>query len=66
VLARWKEHFEELLNDGSKSEQPAGPVDLRDNGVDIDLPSREDIYMTRIYFLFVKKALFQILGSRLF
>jgi hypothetical protein len=31
------------LNEGSKSEQPTRPVDLRDNGVDIDLPSREEI-----------------------
>jgi hypothetical protein len=40
VLARWKEHFEEHLNE---SEQPTRPVDLRDDGVDIDLPSREEI-----------------------
>jgi hypothetical protein len=43
VLARWKEHFEEDLNEGSESEQPTCPVDLRDDGVDIDLPSREKI-----------------------
>jgi hypothetical protein len=43
VLARWKEHFEELLNEGSESEQPTRLVDLRDDGVDIDLPSREEI-----------------------
>jgi hypothetical protein len=43
VLARWKEHFVEHLNKGSKSEQPTRPVDLRDDGVDIDLPSREEI-----------------------
>jgi hypothetical protein len=41
VLARWKEHFEDHLNEGS--EQPTRPVDLRDDGVDIDLPSREEI-----------------------
>jgi hypothetical protein len=42
VLARWTEHFEENLNKGSKSEQPTRSVNLRDNGVDIeiDLPSR--------------------------
>jgi hypothetical protein len=40
VLARWKEHFEEHLNEGSKSEQPSRPVDLRDGEVDTDLPSR--------------------------
>jgi hypothetical protein len=38
-----KEHFEEHLNEGSESEQPTRPVDLRDDGVDIDLPSREKI-----------------------
>jgi hypothetical protein len=43
VLARWKEHFEEYLNEGSESEQPTRPVDLRDYGVDIDLPSHEEI-----------------------
>jgi hypothetical protein len=36
VLARWKEHFEEHLTEGSESEQPTRPVDLRDDGVDID------------------------------
>jgi hypothetical protein len=43
MLARWKEHFEEHLNKGSESEQPTRPADLRDDGVDIDLPSREEI-----------------------
>jgi hypothetical protein len=43
VLARWKEHFEEHLNEGSELEQPTRPVDLRDDGVDIDLPSRGEI-----------------------
>jgi hypothetical protein len=43
VLARWKENFEEHLNKGSESEQPTGLVDLRYYGVDIDLPSREEI-----------------------
>jgi hypothetical protein len=42
VLARWKEHFEKHLNGGSELEQPR-PVDLRDDAVDIDLPSREEI-----------------------
>jgi hypothetical protein len=36
MLARWKEHFEENLNEGSESEEPTRPVDLGD---DIDLPS---------------------------
>jgi hypothetical protein len=31
------------LNEGPESEQPARPVDLRDDGDDIDLPSREEI-----------------------
>jgi hypothetical protein len=43
VLARWKGNFEEHLNKSFKSEQPTRPVDLRDDGVDIDLPSREKI-----------------------
>jgi hypothetical protein len=32
VLARWKEHFEKTR-----------PVDLRDDRVDIDFPSRDEI-----------------------
>jgi hypothetical protein len=44
VLARWKEHFEEHLNEGSELEKaPTRPVDLRDDGVDIDMPSRDEI-----------------------
>jgi hypothetical protein len=43
VLARCKEHFEEHLNESSESEQPTQPVDLRDDGVDIDFLSREEI-----------------------
>jgi hypothetical protein len=43
VLAKWKERFEEQLNEGSESEQPTRPVDLRDDGADIDWPSREEI-----------------------
>jgi hypothetical protein len=31
------------LNEDSESEQPTRPVDLRDDGVDIDLPSCKDI-----------------------
>jgi hypothetical protein len=49
VLARWKEHFEEHLNEGSESEQQTRPVDLRDDGVDIDLPSREEIEVALKY-----------------
>jgi hypothetical protein len=43
VLARWKEHFEEHLNEGFELEQPTRPVDLSGDGVDFDLPSREEI-----------------------
>jgi hypothetical protein len=50
VLARWKEHFQEHLNEGSDSEQPTRPVALRDDGVDIDLPSREEIEGALKYF----------------
>jgi hypothetical protein len=42
-VARWKDYFDEHLNEGSESEQPLRLVDLRDDGVDIDLPSREEI-----------------------
>jgi hypothetical protein len=31
------------LNEGSETEQPTRSVDLRDDGVDIDLPSHEKI-----------------------
>jgi hypothetical protein len=43
VLARWKEYFGENLDEGSESEQPTRPVDWRDDRVDINLPSREEI-----------------------
>jgi hypothetical protein len=49
VLARWKEHFEEHLNEGSESEQPTRSVDLRIDGVDIGLPSRKKIEGTLKY-----------------
>jgi hypothetical protein len=49
VVARWKEHSEEHLNEGSELEQPTRPVDLRDDGVDIDLPSREEIEILEIF-----------------
>jgi hypothetical protein len=42
VLARWKEDFEEHLNEDSESKKTC-PVDLRDDGVDIDLPSLKEI-----------------------
>jgi hypothetical protein len=56
VLARWKEHFEEHLNEGSESEPPTRPVDLRDDGVDIDLPCRGEIEGA-LKYLKNKKAL---------
>jgi hypothetical protein len=40
-LARWKQHFEEHLNEGS--EQTTSPVDLRDDEIDFDLPTCEEI-----------------------
>jgi hypothetical protein len=43
VLAGWKEHFEEHSNESCESEQPTRPVDVSDDGVDIDLLSREEI-----------------------
>jgi hypothetical protein len=43
VLARWKEHFEEHLNEGLESAQPTRSDNLRDDRVGIDLPSREQI-----------------------
>jgi hypothetical protein len=52
VLARWKEHFEEH----SESEQPTRPVNLRDDGVDIDLPSREEIEGVLKYLKNINKA----------
>jgi hypothetical protein len=56
VLAGWKEYFEEHLNEGSKLEQPSRSVDLRDDGVDIDLPTREDIEGTLKYLKNSKAA----------
>jgi hypothetical protein len=41
VLSRWKEHFEQHLNDGAGHDRPPDQVDLGDDGVEIDLPSRE-------------------------
>jgi hypothetical protein len=43
VLTRWKELFEEHLNEGFELEQLTRPVDFRDDGVNIDLPSHEEI-----------------------
>ena len=43
VLSRWKEHFEEHLNEGAEQDQPPAQVELREDGVVIDLPRREEI-----------------------
>jgi hypothetical protein len=43
VLSRWKEHFEQHLDKGEERDQPPDQVNLRDDGVEIDLPSREEI-----------------------
>jgi hypothetical protein len=45
VSSQERETINQLLTNKnqSKSEQPTRPVDLRDDGVDIDLPSREEI-----------------------
>ena len=43
VLSRWKEHFEQHLNDGAEHGQPPDQVDLADDGVEIDLPSRDEV-----------------------
>jgi hypothetical protein len=56
VLARWKEYFEEHLNEGSESEQPTRPVKLRDDGVDIDLPSRILINQYQNSFFIYRKT----------
>jgi hypothetical protein len=57
VLATWKEHFEEHLNDSSGSEQPTRPVNLRDDGVDIDLPSREKIEGPLKYIIIINRMI---------
>jgi hypothetical protein len=43
VLSRWKEIFEQHLNKRVESDQSPYQVDLRYDGFDIDLPSREEI-----------------------
>jgi hypothetical protein len=66
ILARWKEHFEEHLNEGSESEQPTRPVDLRDDGVDIDLPSCEEIKRALKYLKNNKAADVDSIATKLF
>jgi DnaJ-domain-containing protein 1 len=43
VLSRWKEHFEQHLNEREERDQTPDQVDFRDDGVEIDLPSHEKI-----------------------
>jgi hypothetical protein len=66
VLARWKEHFEEHLNEGSESEQPTRPVDLRDDGVDIDLLSREELKGAQKYLKKNKAVSADAIAAELF
>jgi hypothetical protein len=66
VLARWKEHFEEHLNEGFESEQPTRPVDLRDDDVDIDLPSREEKEEALKYLKNKKAAGADFIAAKLF
>jgi hypothetical protein len=61
VLARWKKHFEKHLNEGSESEQPSRSIDLRDDRVDIDLPSRYKIERA-LKYLKTTRQLAQILS----
>jgi hypothetical protein len=55
VLVGWKDNFEEHLNEGSESEQKTRPNDLRDNGVEIDLPSREKIEEALKYLKMIRQ-----------
>jgi hypothetical protein len=48
--------IEEHFNEGSESEQPTRPVDLRDDGVVIDLLSREEIEGALMYLKINKAA----------
>jgi hypothetical protein len=43
VLPKKKENFEEPLTEGAETEQLTRPIDLRDDGNDINLPSRQEI-----------------------
>jgi hypothetical protein len=49
VLSRWKEHFEQHLNEGEEHDQPPDQVDFRDDGVEIDLSSSEEIESALLY-----------------
>jgi hypothetical protein len=56
VLSRWKEYFEQQLNGGEERDQPPDQVDLREDGVEIDLPSREKIESALKYLINTKVA----------
>jgi hypothetical protein len=42
-VLRWKEHFEQHLNEEEKRDQPHDQANLRDDGIGLDLPSRGEI-----------------------
>jgi hypothetical protein len=65
VLARWKEHFEEHLTERSAQEQPPRPVDLRDDGGEIDLPSREEIEGALKYLKYSKASSADSIAAKL-
>jgi predicted transcriptional regulator YheO len=66
TINQQREHFEEHLNDGSESEQPTRPVNLRDNGVDIVSPSREEIEEALKYLKNNKTAVKDSITAKLF
>jgi hypothetical protein len=49
MLSKWKEYFEQHLNEGEERDQPSDQVDLRDDGVEIDLLRREEIGTAQKY-----------------
>jgi hypothetical protein len=61
VLSRWKEHFEQHLNKGKDRDQ----VDLRDDRVDIDLPSRKEIELVLKYLKNNKAASADSIAAKL-
>jgi hypothetical protein len=54
------------LNEGFESEQTTRPVDLKDDGVDIDLPSREEIEWALKYLKKNKTAGADSIAAELF
>jgi hypothetical protein len=52
------------LNEGSGSEQPTRPVDSKDDGVDIDLPSREETERALKYLKNNKAASADVITAR--